>query len=87
MNNDKCDICGCNNEVEYDSPANLCEFHWKLWWYSGVLSDIPPWDLPKDMTEEEREFYIRIRRDGEFLEIEDTPTGKVISFCAGRIYN
>ena len=87
INSNICEIDGCNSEAEFDSPANICEFHWKLWWYSGIFEDIDPWDLPKNITKEEREFFIRVRQDGEFLEIENTPTGKIIIFSSRRIYN
>jgi len=32
-----CEVCG--KEAEFESPANLCEYHWKLWWYSGLFRD------------------------------------------------
>ena len=79
-----CEVCG--KEAEFDSPADLCEEHWKLWWYSGVLGDCDPWEFP-NANKEEREFYIKIKRDGQFLEIETTDAGKVITFCGGKVYN
>ena len=77
----KCEVCG--KEAEFDSPADLCEEHWKLWWYYGVLGDL---EFSND-SKEEREFYIKIKRDGQFLEIETTDAGKVITFCGGKVYN
>lgn len=81
----RCEVCGA--EAEFESPADLCDYHWKLWWYTGVFNDIPPWDLPKDMNKEEREFYLKVRRDGEYLDIESTDDGKIIVHSKGKIYN
>jgi hypothetical protein len=81
----KCEVCG--KEAEFESPADLCNYHWKLWWYTGLFEGIAPWDLPKDMSREERDFYLKVRRDGEFLEIEDTDFGRLITFRNGKIYN
>ncbi len=81
----KCEVCGA--DAEYESPADLCHYHWLLWWYTGVFDGVDPWDLPKDMSSEEVSFYLKIKRDGEFLEVEDTGSGKIITFNNRKIYN
>jgi hypothetical protein len=81
----KCEVC--DKEAEFDSPADLCDYHWKLWWYSGMFGDTEPWELPRDMSPEECEFYLKIKRDGEFLKIETTDNGKLIIFDNKRIHN
>jgi hypothetical protein len=69
----KCEICG--EESEFESPADLCEHHWKLWWYTGIFKDIDY--IPKGLDVEEKRFFDAIQ-NGEFLEVEvdDSADGK-----------
>ena len=47
----------CNQESEYDSPEEYCEFHWLLWW-SG-LDDISDKELSNE--EKLKMFYDAIK--------------------------
>lgn len=69
----KCTICEC--EAEFCSPVDLCEYHWNLWWYTGMFSDISP---VEDMTEEEEFFYNKVR-NGERLEVNK----RVVKYTPG----
>lgn len=30
----------CDREAEYDSPDELCKFHWLEWWYEDEVRDL-----------------------------------------------
>lgn len=34
----ECEVENCSAEAEYDSPANLCEKHWQMW-FNGNIED------------------------------------------------
>lgn len=68
INNNTCIECG--NEATYTSPEYYCNFHWNVWWFSGVFGDLSTEEFNRcDPSEEERHWYnivskgIRVKRD------------------------
>jgi len=55
------EICNkCNKPAIMDSPEDLCEYHWAMWWAEGI------YDGYDSLTEEQKEAVVQeILRDIE----------------------